>query len=556
MLIAVLGLLKAQAPLEAGVGISRPQARLVEVASLKTKSEIPPLFEGKLVKRAREGDKEAIFYPQAPGDGWVLPVGVVTSTDDEWTPTIVADANGGLWVAINNLYDGWTYYYTVDIYYSGDNGLTWNFVTNVGGSGLDLGDPVLGYDPATGTLVLTFDAYNWYTFDYDVAVCRWDITGPGSVANFSYAWLDPTYLDEFVPALAVERGNSNNYTFVSFEVSDGSVWVYRVNTLNPSSYSYVWYYYAPAGYAGQVWSNASDRVIQVTFKEGSGWNSSYTAVYAYSTDRGNTWNTVRRSFPNPVYQSTSAAAFGSNYAVWTIQVNPSSSDGNIYMLWSTDNGQTWASEYWLENSLISLDSRMPMLCAERSEVNNATSEFFYFGAYREVVSGSGEGNYWFLMAPVSNADDSADWRTPPNVDQFVIPSTLLPDYNIQEANWAQLHLVAFPYNGGYVPGVVWTHAFSSTDHDIYFSRPVVPLYQDSKEAEGREALKLLTPVANGELRFQVPPELKGVALTIYRPDGSVAWRGELAEKVSLEGLAAGAYVWRVGEAGGKLLLAR
>ncbi len=516
----------------------------------EVKSQLPSLRElGSIVS-----EESPSFYPQAPGDGWNLPSDLAASTDDEWTPTIVVDGSGVLWAAINNLFDGWTYYYTVDIYYSADAGLTWNFVTRVGGSGLDLGDPVLGYDPATNSLVLTFDAYNWNTYDYDVAVCRWDITGPGSLANFSYAWLDPTSLDEMVPALAVERGHSNNYAFVSFEVNDGSVWVYRVNPVS-LSYSYVWYYYAPAGYAGQVWSNASDRVVQVTFKEGSDWNSSYTSCYAYSLDRGNTWNVVKRTFSDPVYQSTSAAAFGSDYAVWTIQVNPSSSDGNVYMLWSTNNGQTWAAEYWLENSAISLDSRMPMLAAERSELNSATSEFFYFGAYREVVSGSGEGNYWFLMAPVSNADEAADWRTPPGVDQFVIPSSLLPSYNIQEANWAQLHLVAFPFAGGYTPGVVWTHN-NSGDHNIYFSRPVEPLFMETAEGKASQELKLLTPVSRGELLFSVPPEMAGQELVLYRPDGSVAWRGPLRERVDIRALSAGAYMWRTGKVGGKLLVAR
>ena len=549
-----------------GRGPLKPaQVNLRKVAVLEGKAlkgNLPPLREIRL----RENRGYVPFLPQAPGDGWILPSGVITDSWDEWTPTIAVDGYGVLWTAVNNLYDDTSYYYTVDLYYSSDAGLSWNFSgVRVGGDGLDLGDPVLAYDPSTNSLLLTFDAYNWYYGDYDVAICRWDITGQGSVDNFSYVWIYPTSANEMVPALAVERGHSPNYAFVSYEAYDGTyyyVFTWRFNPTNLTDSTYVNGWYDSNGnYIGQVWSNASDRVVQVTFKGGgSTWDSCVYAYYAYSLNRGDTgtWNAVALGSTGVgyVFQSTSAAAYGSDYAVWTVQVNPSSSDGNIYMLWSSDNGQTWPAGYWLENSAISLDSRMPMLIAEKSDCNYCSSEFFYFGAYREVVSGSGEGNYWFLMAPVGNADDSADWRTPPNVDQFVIPSTLLPNYNIQEANWAQLHLVSFPFNGGYTPGVVWTHKTGDGNHDIFFARPIVPLFTKvGQSPEERASVRLLTPVSSGELRFQVPPELRGARLRVYRADGSLALETELRERVKVD-LPAGAYHWRVGKAGGALLVVR
>ncbi len=467
------------------------------------------------------------FFPMDPGDGWIPPSGVITDPgEDNWTPMIAVDANGVLWCTENTFES--EYYAAVGIYYSTDQGSTWNFRTYIVAS-VDLGDPVIAIDVQRNPNKM----YVSFWADYDIGYFTFDISGT-SLLNGTGNWLETSVNDVAGPSIAIiERGYTTNYAFIAWENNNGSS--YQIRVARTTDYGASWttsiVQSATNQYLGQVWGNAGNNTnpcVMITYKQnpnGTDWTQATRAVLAYSTNRGASYTTTTRDFAGSgyVFQTASAIGFGSNYVVWAIQVNPSSSDGNIFIRYSTDRCASWANEYYLENSPLSVDSRMPIVYADGMQNYNYTSQFFYIGFFRETIAGSGLGNYFFKMVPVSAATSAGNWVKPAQADSFAIANEAA--YSVKEANWAQLHLTSFIRSGGYVAGLVWNHEASLSNHDIYFTRPLQPLYEDVKESVGPSVFFVhqLSGAPRGKLLLEIGlPSESMVSLTLYDATGRAA----------------------------------
>jgi len=520
---------------------------------------VPRAYDEETPFAPRENGESA--GPMFQGDGWILPTNVIADpAEDNWTPMVAVDGNGVLWCTENTFETG--YYAAVGIYYSTDQGLSWNFRTYIAAS-VDLGDPVIAIDVqrSPNKMYLSFWAdYSFILPDYDMGYFTLDISGT-SLINGAGGWLETSIPDVAGPSIVmVERGYATNYAFIAWENNNGSTFQVRVaRSINyGSSWTTSNIQSLSSQYIGQVWGNAGNNTnpcILVNYKQntsGTDWSQATQAVLAYSTDRGASYTLRTRDFsPSYIFQTSSAIGFGTNYVVWAVQVNPNISDGNIFIRYSTDRCNTWGSEYYIENSPLGMDSRMPMVVVDGMQQYNFTSQNFYIGFYRETGAGSGDGNYFFKMCPVNAATAAASWVPPSNADSFAILDEA--SYDVKEANWAQLHLTSMIRNGGYTPALVWNHEVSTSDHNIHFTRAIDPVYIGVNEGKAENILVLRNPVSHGTLNFVVPPAMAGQSLVFYGSDGRVVHETALAAQVSLN-LPSGVYFWKTGEVSGKVVL--
>ncbi len=497
----------------------------------------PGLREAKLVL------KELKLPPEGKGGpGWTSPSSVSASYDDEISPRIARDAYGVLWAALNNASAEFP---NVNLYYSTDNGLTWNYYTTVSGDSCRMGALSLVYEPYQNVLLLSFTG-EIPGESLKIGVCAWDVVDTAQLDSFRYTCFEGSgNLDS--PALAVERGHSPNYVFWTFKYRVDSteyVMVYRCTNLDSFNWNYVVSWSGTNYYLSRLWANASDRVVQVTFRGGADSTSPTDAYYAYSTDRGCNWQllSLDASSVGVVGFTSPAAAVGSDYAVWALQI-----DDDLYLLYSQDLGASWPYSYWLECDS-AVVSKTPLVLADGGDFKGP-SAYFYLLAYRD-------GNILFKIARVEDASEASAWLAPAGRDTLLIPEEDLADYSVWDEPWPiQLGAAVVPTGGGYGVSAVWAHEYSAADHDVYFSRSEGALFMGSGEGESARALRLLTPVSSGELRFSYPPEMEGRALRLYDAKGSLVAELKLAERVRVN-LPSGVYLWRAGEAKGRLVLKR
>jgi|GEM_PF-1877769 len=544
--------------------------------SLMLSDHLIPILDTAPRPRVFYGDKYTPFYPMANGDGWIPPVSVATDPNrDEWTPMIAVDAAGVLWCTVNVIQQ--EYYDAVGIYYSTDKGSTWNFRTFIAGY-VDLGDPVIAIDVGRSPNRMYIGFWGYYGYnDYDAGWFTLDISGT-TLTTVSSGWFETSTPNVSGPSIAmVERGYNPNYVFMAWEYwySQSNQYVIRVAR---SSDGVSWtqndvYQPAPGRYCGQVWGNAGNNTnpaILINYKynpSGTDWATATVAGLLISTNRGGSWSNQQYTPGGNIFQTSSAIGYGTNNMVWAIQTNPNSNDGNILIRYSTDRGSTWTATYYIENSPLTIDSRMPIVYADGMQQTNYTSQLFYLGFYRETVSGSGRGNYYFKVAPVSSATTASSWVCPKGVDSFAIANEA--SYSVQEANWAQLHLVPFIFNGGYAPGLVWNHQTSASNHDIFFTRPIAPLYEEVNEdgsAEPGFYVHQISNPATNKLLLEIGlPSDSRVNLVLYGSDGRTvlsdgfefeAGRHQIQKDISR--LPAGVYFLKVsaqmGEVSGKIMV--
>ena len=494
-----------------------------------------------LLWESRAGLRKVKIEPQGKGGGgWVSPSTVANSYDDEVSPRVARDGYGVLWAVLNDKTPEFPY---MNLYYSTDNGLTWNYYTTVQGDSCSMFAPSLVYEPSQGVLVMAFVGVEGDSCK--VGICAWDVAGEAQLDSFRYTCVYGVG-DVCSPALAVEKGQLKNATFCAFKYVEDTtqyVIVYRCTDLDTFNWECSTCWSATNYYLGGIAANASDRVVQVTFRGGSDPQNPTVAYYAYSTDRGSSWNlaSLDVSSVGTVGFSSSAAAAGSDYAVWAVQVNE-----DLYLLYSQDLGASWPWGYWLEASADSA-VKMPLLLADES--GKGASAYFYLLAYRD-------GNIWMRMVRVGEASDAGAWVPPAGKDEFLIPEADLGQYSVWDTSWpSQLHGVAVPEAGGSGLVVVWSHEYSTGDRDVVFSRSDGALFMSALEGEAPSGPRLLTPFSKGELRFLVPEELRGSPLLVYDAKGSLVLKTKLTPLVRVE-LPQGVYAWRAGGRRGKFVLRR
>ncbi len=505
----------------------------VKIGGLAPAGEIT-LQRGTLVLRE-------VWDPAGDKGGWKPPGTVSNSYDDEVSPRLAFDDYGVLWAIVNNLS---ATFWEVRLYYSTDMGLTWNYYTTVSGDSCNMQAPVLAYDPYKDVLLFAFTG-QVADGSYQVGICAWDVIDTAQLSGFRYVCYKGVG-DVSSPALAVERFHAPNYAFCSFKYVVDTVQyilVYRCTDLDSFNWQQVASWSGSGCYARQLWANASDRVVQTTFIAGPDTNNPVCAYYAFSTTRGDTWQLMYldASSVGSVYSASSAAALGSDYAVWAVQINE-----DLYVLYSTDNGSSWPYGYWLEADT-SVSCRTPLVLADGGQ-GKGLSAYFYLLTYWN-------GNLWFRMAPVDGTSAADSWVPPSGKNEFLIPDSQLADYSVWGALWpTQLHGTVVPTDGGYGLATIWTHEFSASDHDISYTRSEGALFMETQESFFAEEVRLLTPVSSGEVKFDFPPEWEGRELSIYDPRGSLLLKTHL-KRVLRVSLPDGLYLWRTGKYSGKLMLA-
>ncbi len=397
------------------------------------------------------------------------------------------------------------------------------------------------------------------------------------------------YADSFWPDVSVEHGYSSPYAYSAYHYQREYIWhYYKWDLWNPSNNDSAlgwvsegfgvklarsfdggvnwetWdgsvdeHYnmrYASGRFVGLVLVRAGDNVAPtaVGFRENLTDDDPFACRRAWlftTTNRGASWtgSSWTHSSGGYVDQVAPGPAFGTNYLYWAIMVDGTGRD-SVYMRVSTDGGSSWAYNYWVEASG-SATYGWPILTSEVEEDQNPTASHLY------LLTHKGDSLLFKATYPNLLATNSSGWGVWPDlVDTLPIASA----YIGSRSPWAferQTDMTSFRYLGGFGPGLIWAHEYSSDDHDVYFTRPIVPLYMSARESEGHAPrLRLLTTVSKGELRFSLSPELKGSELRIYRPDGSLALKTPLAERVKLD-LVPGVYYWRAGGKRGRFVLVR
>ncbi len=424
-----------------------------------------------------------------------------------------------------------------------------------------------------------FDGIAHWTDYYETDI--WGITCDSTIVY------DTTrYADSFWPDVSVEHGYTSPYAYTAYHYQKEYIWHYYkwdwTGGPNDSAIGWVtegfgvkvarsfdggvnwetWdafgdehalLLYASGRFAGVATVRAGDGIAPtvVGFRENTATDDPFTCRRAWlyaTTNRGASWTgSSWYSSGGYVDQVFGAGAFGSSYVYWAIMVDGTSLD-SVYMRVSTDGGSTWSYNYWVEASG-SATYGWPVLTSEIEEDLSSTAQHLYLLVHK------GDSLLFKATYPSLLATSASGWGVWPDlVDTLPIASI----YVGSTGPWGfirQTDMTSFYYLGGFGPGLVWIHEYAADDHDIYFTRPIIPLYWSVDEEKGRRpSLRLLNTLVRNYLLFDVPPALEGQPLWVYRIDGSLVLRTALAPRVRVE-LPPGVYVWRAGGKRGKFTVA-
>ncbi len=510
---------------------------------------------------SRQSWKDIPFFPNAAGGGWTSPSPLATSTEDELYPRIAVDSAGNLWCAVQSSasYNGG--YSTIEIYRSTNIGVDWERQAYISVDFAYLSDPSMTVDPASDRMFLAFLAKFDWASDYDLAWATYDIQDD-TLANFQSGWLESSSdAISGSPVVMTERGYATNCAFVAWSQNRrvGSTYYFTVKLASSTDGGANWTTNIikedTNKYLGQVCGTAGDNlypVVMVGFKR-NGTNmvgdSSKLACLAVSYDRGANWTITTKDFsPYYVHQISVARAMGTPYTAWAIQVAKTSSNSDIYICYSDDNGTSLAAEYYLEES-DALDSRMPVLAVDAMQYNDRASTYFYIAAYRGAP-GASNGNCLFKMTWVFGATAASSWLAPKGSDSLVIGN--LKAFSVDIANRGGISMTSL----NDAPAIAWCHEYGATDHDIYFSGTADPAHDNTAEGKsGARGVSLRNPVNSGSFLFSFPDRMSGEIVSFYGPDGSLAARRPLTREICLE-VPSGIYFWRVGSFAGKAAVYR
>jgi len=503
--------------------------------------------------------KEAPFFPNVAGGGWIAPEPIAISGDDELSPRIAVDGSGTLWCALQSSasYNGG--YSTIEIYRSTTSGTAWERQGYIAMDFAYLSEPSMAVDVGSGRMFLAFLAKFEWASDYDLAWATYDIQAD-TLANFQSGWLESSSdAISGSPAVMTERGYAANYAFIAWSQNRrvGPTYYFTINLASTSDGGANWTTCAikedTNRYLGQVCVTAGDSLypaVMVGFKRNPVnllADSSKIACLAVSSDRGATWNITTKDFsPCYVHQISVVRAFGSAYTVWAIQLAPTAINSDIYICYSDDNSSSLISEYYLED-LVTLDSRMPVVTLEVMQDNDPTSTYFYLVAYRGAP-GAANGNCLFKMSWVANATAASAWLAPKGSDSVVIGNQKA--FSVDLANRGGISMTSLDE----APAIAWCHEYDATDHDIYFAMTADPAHDNlSENAAGARRVFLRNPVNRGLLLFAVPDDMAGAELRFYATDGKLVARRPLAPEIEV-GLPSGVYFWRVGSFTGRMVI--
>ncbi|MEO0180056.1 MAG: hypothetical protein ABIM74_03110 [candidate division WOR-3 bacterium] len=503
--------------------------------------------------------------PFYDGGGWLSPIPISPADDNERVPSVAVDASGNIWVAL--LVDEESNSH-IRIFRSTDRGLTWALVLGIYNSyGGPVGPPQMFIDPGP-TPNIVYLAFASYWKDgkglghRGLEVASFASDRPSETFQSTWVSAEPDF-DVSEIALSVERGRgSENKAFIPARATNRLsgiqyLWVFRGSRYAP------WAKVLSVGgdrcYRGgpEIWS--TDRATYLVFKANAENSLPEEAqrVHIFSTlNHGASWRAIYADIPYPVSELSVAGAQGRNEAVAFVALKYGRSDHDVYAFYTKDLGATWGG-YWMETG--NEETRSPRVSPDGVQFDAGQSNVFYFTEYCDRENDS-LGNIKFLMCPAEGVDKRSSWCLPDglSLDSLVISNELL--YGVEPAEGC-LSLSSRSELSGSMPVVVWNTPYISHNSDVFFARPIAPVYVGAQEEDGvGGGLRVLFIPSLNAIRIEgEPPE--GSYLHLYSVDGREVWtfgplpRGKTTT-MRLPYLPEGVYLWRLLGTGGRVSVIR
>jgi len=500
--------------------------------------------------------------PFFDGGGWIFPTAVASTPSHERTPSIAVDAVGNMWVVILVEDDP----AHIEVFRSTNKGLSWEYIFEVRNPyGGTLGSPAIFVDPGPTPNIVYLAFTSFWRDEKGYGHTGLEVASFASdrpTETFQSVWVSrPQDFDISEASLSVERGRGpNNQAFVavrSFNCLTGAqyIWVFRGSRY--SSWSKVLSVGGGRRYVGgpEAWS--TDRATYLIYKSNtvSSMPDDARRIHILTTlNGGQSWKAVYADTPYPAAEVSIAGAQGGEEAVAFASLRYGRSDHDVYAFYTTDLGMSW-NGYWMETD--NQDSRLPRVSPDGVQFDAGVSAVFYFVEYYDREN-DGIGNIKFLMCPVDEVTERANWHLPEgsSLDSLVISYEYL--YGVEPGEGC-LHLASRSELNGTMPVVVWNTPYISLKGDVYFAKPLAPVYVATQEEDGAACgIRVLFIPSERALRIEGDlPE--GSQLRLYSVDGRLAASLGISQTsktttLRLPDLPEGVYLWRLLQTGGRVTI--
>ena len=506
-----------------------------------------------------------VALPFFDGGGWIQPTSVSATSRNERTPAVAVDAMGNMWVAL--LVDDYPDVH-IEVFRSTDKGLTWAYVLEVHNSyGGPLGSPVAFVDPGPTPNIVYLAFTSFWQDDKGSGHMGLEVASFASdrpTETFHSVWVaDPPDFDLSEVSLSVERGHGpDNMAFVPVRAVSrltGAQYLWVFKGSRYTSWSKVLSVGGGRRYVGgpEAWS--TDRATYLIYRSNpdNSLPDDARRIHILATlNRGQSWKAVYADAPYPVAEVSVAGAQGGDEAVAFAALRYGKSDHDVYAFYTTDLGASWGG-YWMDTD--NQDSRLPRVSPDGVQFDAGASAVFYFVEYYDREN-DGLGNIKFLMCPVEEVIERTNWHLPDgsSLDSLVISNESL--YGVEPGKGC-LYLASRSESNGTMPVVVWNTPYISLTGDVYFARPLAPVYMGAQEEDGvsQEIRVLFIP---SERALRIEGELpEGSHLWLYSVDGRLVASLGLSPTgktttVRLPGLPEGVYLWRLLQTGGRVTILR
>lgn len=350
---------------------------------------------------------------------WATPDPLVTDpTREEAKPSIASAPNGDLFVAVDELTDGW-----VQIYRSLDGGQSWANITGFK-TGTNSRNPALAYAENSGDTWLVL-VYEVVTSDFERALMSVHVD-PYNTADWtavsidsSIPWADPG--TELHPQIVTDfpRYLSSVYYYVTYAIPSvdyypvffsrstdrGDSWDTPVNITGGSENT---------GYETrpEIAYSAHRNDIYVAFNK-PGWTGSEWAPQVWVTNNTSVGNPASWETPVQVTSSSRDDLEPSVAVAWesdTVMVAWTSvygvDDSDVRISYSTDGGTVWSPPQSLPNWTFEREDNVDLA------VSQAASGRFH-AVYRHNLAAPEGGDIWYQWADVSSP---GSWSAALDVD--------------------------------------------------------------------------------------------------------------------------------------------
>ncbi|MGC8894031.1 MAG: hypothetical protein ACP5QG_04205 [candidate division WOR-3 bacterium] len=512
-----------------------------------------------------QAQSESGVLPFYDGGGWIPPSLVCGTAENERFPSVAVDATGNIWATV--LVGEYPHPH-IGVFRSTDKGFTWNHVLGIYNSyDGPVGPPAIFVDPgpSPNIVYLAFSSFwkdNNGTGHTGLEIASFASDRPSE--TFRSVWVaNPATFNLSEASLSVERGHGpDNTAFVLVRAVSSLtgaqyLWVFRGSRYG--SWSKVLTLGGTRRYigSGEIWSTDRATYLICTSNPDNSLPDEAKRIHILTTqDRGQSWNAVYADAPYPVVEVAIAGAQGRNQAVAFAALKYGKSDHDVYAFYTTDLGSTWGG-YWMDTD--NQDSRLPRVSSDGVQFDAGASAVFYFIEYYDREN-DGLGNIKFLMCPVGDIAERSNWRLPngSSLDSLVISNESL--YGVEPVRGC-LSLSSRSESGGTMPVVVWNTPCISLSGDVYFVRPMAPVYMGAEEEDGH-AQEIRVFFVPAERALRIDGDLHGeTRLRLYSVDGRLVASLGLSPEgktttVKLPDLPEGVYLWRILQTGGRVSVIR